>query len=116
MVGGPPEGWYEDPKVAGQERWWDGQAWSMDRVRPTRPALIEPSQLAFATPPAFPSAAEVSDRGWRPAEPPAAAAFDRDEAMALLHELQSVEERLRTLQVSLHKLLDEVGAAVEGRR
>lgn len=30
----PPAGWYADPERAGQERYWDGQAWTDER-RPT---------------------------------------------------------------------------------
>jgi len=40
---------------------------------------------------------------------PRAAALDREEAMALLRELQEVEGRLRTLQDGLRKLLDDAG-------
>ena len=28
-----PANWYADPQAVGQERWWDGQAWT-DHVRP----------------------------------------------------------------------------------
>lgn len=24
----PPAGWYQDPRTVGQQRWWDGQAWT----------------------------------------------------------------------------------------
>jgi len=34
--GGPPAGWYEDPENPGQDRWWDGQAWTEHR-RPSGP-------------------------------------------------------------------------------
>lgn len=29
----PPAGWYPDPNVKGEQRWWDGAAWT-DRVAP----------------------------------------------------------------------------------
>jgi len=38
---------------------------------------------------------------------PRASALDREEAMALLRELQEVEQRLRTLRNGLRKLLDD---------
>jgi len=28
-----PAGWYDDPTVPGQERWWDGSRWSGQRIR-----------------------------------------------------------------------------------
>ena len=115
MGGGPPEGWYEDPKVPGQERWWDGRQWSMERVRPKRPALIEPPQLASDVQPRAPLAAGAPPGPWPLAERPAPR-VDRDEVLALLGELQAVEERLRALQLGLRTLLSEVGEAVEGRR
>jgi len=40
---------------------------------------------------------------------PKASALDREQAMALLRELQEVEWRLRTLQDGLQKLLDAAG-------
>lgn len=33
----PPAGWYPDPTVPGQQRWWDGQRWS-DHRAPGSPA------------------------------------------------------------------------------
>lgn len=33
----PPAGWYPDPIQAGQERWWDGQAWTR-QAQPVNPA------------------------------------------------------------------------------
>ena len=29
----PPEGWYPDPIVSGQERWWTGEQWSFEHTR-----------------------------------------------------------------------------------
>jgi hypothetical protein len=38
---------------------------------------------------------------------PRASALDREEAMALLAELQEMERRLRTLRGGLHRLLED---------
>ena len=34
----PVPGWYADPEVPGGMRYWDGAAWSQNRVPPTLPA------------------------------------------------------------------------------
>lgn len=42
----PNEGWFADPTVPGQERWWDGAEWT-DRTRPApRTAPVGPEQPA----------------------------------------------------------------------
>lgn len=42
----PREGWFADPTTPGQERWWDGAAWS-ERTRPApRTAPVGPEQPA----------------------------------------------------------------------
>jgi hypothetical protein len=41
MVDLPPAGWYGDPVVSGQERWWDGEQWSTQFVR-RRPTARDP--------------------------------------------------------------------------
>ncbi|MHB8263659.1 MAG: DUF2510 domain-containing protein [Acidimicrobiales bacterium] len=33
---GPPPGWYIDPNVSGQWRWWNGTAWT-ERMSPNKP-------------------------------------------------------------------------------
>jgi hypothetical protein len=37
-------GWYDDPRVPGQSRWWDGQTWTT-QVRPGSPAPYSPYAL-----------------------------------------------------------------------
>jgi hypothetical protein len=60
-AGPPPEGWYHDPEVAEQLRWWDGTRWGEAR-RPLPP-------LARWAPPQAPGT--VAEPSW-----PAAAADD----------------------------------------
>ncbi len=51
---GPPAGWFPDPTVPGQSRWWDGNGWTAHVVPPVQPtpAPDPPMQVAgSATPP-----------------------------------------------------------------
>ncbi|GAA1703890.1 hypothetical protein GCM10009792_25010 [Microcella alkalica] len=42
----PREGWFADPTIPGQERWWDGAEWT-SRTRPAaRTAPVGPEQPA----------------------------------------------------------------------
>jgi hypothetical protein len=34
---GPPPGWFPDPAVPGQTRWWDGRGWTAHVVAPVQP-------------------------------------------------------------------------------
>ena len=54
-----PEGWYPDPIVSGQERWWTGEQWSFEytRVEPTTPV---PEDAA----PAVAARARAMAPGW----------------------------------------------------
>jgi hypothetical protein len=47
-----PAGWYPDPSTPGQERWWDGAAWS-EAVRPVQapPPPAPPPSVGYAPPP-----------------------------------------------------------------
>lgn len=56
----PQAGWYPDPERAGQDRYWNGTAWSEDR-RPSAPA-VPPAPVAPAVPPvpAAPGSADVA--------------------------------------------------------
>lgn len=51
----PIAGWYPDPELAGQDRWWDGTAWSTHR-RPTAAALPTPVLPTHVLPAAAPPA------------------------------------------------------------
>lgn len=55
--GGTPPGWYPDPQTPGQQRYWDGQAWT-ENVAP----------LAPAAPPAAP--VTTVEQQYVPAPPP----------------------------------------------
>lgn len=55
----PPPGWYADPQLPQQERWWDGTAWT-DHRRPS------------GGPPAPPGPAAPEGAGFGPPVPPAA--------------------------------------------
>ena len=37
----PPPGWYPDPKMAGTQRYWDGQRWT-DHAAPAAPQPTKP--------------------------------------------------------------------------
>ena len=56
---GTPAGWYDDPEQPGQQRYWDGDAWTEQRA-PGAPAPAAPP------PPAAPAASAA------PTPPPAA--------------------------------------------
>lgn len=45
--GSPPAGWYPDPEVPGQQRWWDGMSWSTFTA-PSAGAGGVPQQQAWA--------------------------------------------------------------------
>ena len=60
---GPPAGWYDDPEQPGQQRWWDGNAWTDQRA----PAGAAPAAAAGSVPPADPAAPPT---GAAPTMPP----------------------------------------------
>jgi hypothetical protein len=37
-----PAGWYADPEIPAQQRYWDGQAWTDQHAAPTQPAVVPP--------------------------------------------------------------------------
>lgn len=49
-----PAGWYPDPQVPGQQRYWDGAAWAASQTPPSAPPVATPGKkkprkaLAFA--------------------------------------------------------------------
>lgn len=47
--GGTPPGWYPDAQVAGQNRWWDGSAWT-DHVQPAAAASGDAPYVGFGEP------------------------------------------------------------------
>ena len=38
-----PEGWYADPTTPDQERWWDGEKWSLEQTRP-KGSVAQPNE------------------------------------------------------------------------
>lgn len=46
----PPAGWYTDPENPGQERWWNGAAWSDDRRAVVQTAVAAPPPPPYAAP------------------------------------------------------------------
>lgn len=57
---GTPAGWYDDPEQPGQQRYWDGTAWTENRAPTTAPTPAPPS--APAPPPATAPPASSSNR------------------------------------------------------
>jgi hypothetical protein len=41
----PPAGWYRDPRVPFQLRWWTGEAWSTNVYMPDRHQKPTPEEL-----------------------------------------------------------------------
>ena len=65
-MNGTPAGWYDDPEQPGQQRYWDGNAWTEHRAPGTAAPTPPPAAAPAPTPPpAGPPA---------PTPPPAAAA------------------------------------------
>jgi hypothetical protein len=55
---GTPAGWYDDPEQPGQQRWWDGNAWTEQRAPGTAaPAAPTPPPAAPMPPPMAPPVA-----------------------------------------------------------
>lgn len=68
----PAAGWYDDPEVGGQERWWDGGAWTVE-TRPARPNHTpRPPQQSVQGPPAYGTPDPASHRQPPTPEPSAA--------------------------------------------
>jgi len=107
-VGEHPPGWYEDPKVPQQVRWWDGEHWSMEHVRPRRPALAPPPQSVPQVSPG-PGWRQVPEGKWSLARQ-RIVAIDREQIMALLLGLQAIEGQLGDLGDDLRRILGEEGA------
>lgn len=42
-------GWYQDPSVPGQQRYWDGSTWTAHVAPGLEPAAIVPAQAAYPT-------------------------------------------------------------------
>lgn len=47
-----PPGWYPDPKMAGTQRYWDGEAWT-DGIAPLAPAPFAPQRPGMRAPTAI---------------------------------------------------------------
>jgi hypothetical protein len=62
---GTPAGWYDDPEQPGQQRYWDGNAWTEQRA----PGAATPAPPAAPTAPTPPPAAPMAP----PMAPPVAA-------------------------------------------
>lgn len=82
MSRGAPAGWYADPGVPGQLRWWDGSEWAPDTVAPAEPS--DPSAPAGTREPTDPAdeagAADAADVIERSAANPAPAPGRQPEA------------------------------------
>jgi hypothetical protein len=70
-MNGTPAGWYDDPEQPGQQRYWDGNAWTEHRAPGAGGAPTPPPAAAPAPAPAAPPAAPAPPP---PMAPPAAAA------------------------------------------
>lgn len=66
----PPAGWYEDPRVPGQQRWWDGTQWSMQHIRPVPVTAVPDPQATARQSPAARSWQASDGRSQRPEERP----------------------------------------------
>jgi hypothetical protein len=56
-MNGTPAGWYDDPEQSGQQRYWDGSAWTEHRAPGGQTAPTTPPAPAAPTPPPVAGAA-----------------------------------------------------------
>jgi hypothetical protein len=83
----PAEGWFSDPNVPGQLRWWDGTQWT-EHVAPDPAAAPAPAPAPAAAPAPEPQPAVVAVA--QPAAVAAPAAPTPDEALATTMASQGV--------------------------